>query len=262
MNTMKPMVSLVFVLSVITSSLLCLYLGRHVPAIAADRRPIKALQLQQTHYFFGEMKLTLTNSAVRVESIGQMRFVVVAKAPLWAVTVYRTDDKTRFDESFTTFMNTTLISEYMVAYRDKFTLETKIPKPIEFQGFKAVKLLGKKEEFVYLPAEKGMPESVFEIIRASYKMPTNGGIPLRFVITAAGKDIVTQLDETGQHRMMMQTRKIGYVTVPPDFFDEPVGYKKARSMTDVVISTSKRNESEDLEVMFSDTGSTKKSNKK
>ena len=256
------MVSLLLLLSVITSSLYCLFSGRNTQAIAADRRTIKALQLHQQHYFFGEMELTLTNTAIKIESIGQMRFVVLAKAPLWTVTVYRTDDKTRFDESLTSFMNTTLISEVMVAYRDKFTMENLTPKPVEIQGFKAMKLVGKRDEFIYLPAEKGMPDLVYEIIHASYKTPTNGGIPLRLVITTAGKDIVTQLDETGQHRIILQTRKIAYVTVPADFFNEPVGYKKTRSITDVVISTSKRNESEDLEVMFSTPGESKKSNKK
>jgi hypothetical protein len=233
-----------------------------LPAFAADRRPISALQIHQQHYFFGEMEMTITKTALKIQSIGQMRFVVLAKAPSWSVTVYRTDDKARFDESFTGFMNTTLISEVMVAYKDKIIMANNTPKPIEIQGFKALKLLNKSDEFVYMPFEKGMPDVVSDIIHASYKLPTNSGIPLRYVITTKGKDLVTQLDETGQHRIMLQTRKIGYVTVPQNFFNEPIGYKKARSITDVVISTSKRNESEDLEVMFSGSNDSDKSHKK
>jgi hypothetical protein len=258
---MNSVVSLLLVLSVMTGNLLCLYFGWNSPVVAAERPPIKALQLHQQHYFFGEMELTITNAAIKIESIGQMRFVLLAKAPLWTVTVYRTDDKTRFDESLTSFMNTTLISEVMVGYRDKFTLQHSVPKPIEIQGFKAIKLLSKTDEFVYMPAKKTIPDAVYDIIHASYKLATNGGIPLRNVITTQGKDLITQLDESGQHRVMLQTSKISYVSVPPGFFDEPVGYKKAHSLTDVVISTSKRNESEDLELMLSGNDS-KKSNKK
>ena len=227
-----------------------LYFGSNSPVIASNPAPIQAIQLHQKHYFFGEMELTLSNAAVKVKCLGQMRFIVVAKAPLWTVTIFRTDDKTRYDESLASFVDTTLISGMMVSYRDKYTMQGCIPKPIHVEGFKAVKLLNRNDEFVYIPSEKAIPTAVYDIIHASYKMPTCGGIPLRYVIAAKGKDLITQMDETGQHHKFLETSKISHVSLSPDFFDTPTGFKKARSIQDVVLSSSKRNESSELGLMF------------
>lgn len=220
------------------------------PAMANKRMPMKAIQVHQKHYFFGEMELTVSRTAVKIVCLGQMRFTVVSRAPSWTVTIYRMDDKTRFDESLSTFVDTSLVSGIILSYRDTYTMQDRVPKPVEFHGFKAAKLLNSVDEFVYIPKDKAIPEPVYEIIHAAYKLPTCGGIPIRYVISSRGRDIITQLDETGQHPIFLQTSKISQIGLTPDFFDIPGGLKQARSVQDVVISAAKRNETTGMDLMF------------
>ena len=179
-----------------------------------------------------------------------MKFIIVARAPSWTVTVYRNDDKTYFEESLAAFSETGAVSGIMLSFREKDILQAAKPKPVEVSGFKAIKLLDKFAEFVYIPDDHTLPPAVHDFIYAAYKMPTCGGIPLRYVRVQKGKDMITQLDETGQNLLMISTTKINNVSVPPSFFVRPSGFRKAKSLGDVVLSEQKREESKDFQLMF------------
>ena len=77
----------------------------------------------------------------------------------------------------------------------------------------------------------------------------NGGICLRFVQAKQGVDWMTGLQDYGQH-IMLSTQSGKMVTVPSSIFDAPVGYKKSKSLREVLISTESRESSNDARDLF------------
>jgi hypothetical protein len=210
-----------------------------------------AMRFTQKHYYFSNVELTICKNGVRIEFTGRGRFAVVAKAPSWTVTAFRDDDKSYFEESMEKFVDTSLVSGMVLSYRDMYILPHAKPMPVQVCNFPAVKLRNSGTAFVYFPIDQFAPIAVSNIVHAAYKMPTAGGVPLQFSNRASGKDLVTELDETGHVQILLTTSKITKLSVPLSIFDAPVGYRRTKSVGEVVVSVSKREESTDFQQLFS-----------
>ena len=81
---------------------------------------MKALQLKQSHYFFGNVEITATKTAIRMEDTGSWKFVLVSKAPDWQVTVFRNDDKLYFTCPLKTFLDGGMVSQMLVGKKSQF----------------------------------------------------------------------------------------------------------------------------------------------
>ena len=89
-----------------------------------------------------------------------------------------------------------------------------------------------------------------KIMYATYKLPTNGGIPLTHIGTHDRADFITGMQNRGKRELNLDTSKIEKVSVAPSFFSPPSGFKKAASMRDVVSGNANRQQSEAVDIML------------
>lgn len=208
----------------------------------------KALKLSQTHYFFGTCELIVARDAVRLENTARLKFVVVAKAPDWTVTVFRNDDKTYFSESLAQFADTGLISNFMVGQRERM-LNPALYRRSNFMfcGLKAVRMTNRFVTMKYLPLDVAFNAApqVEMIVYAMNKMPTCGGIPLTYIGISGGKKFFDSVASGGAREIFLETSKVVAVDVSPNIFTMPAGYKRAKSVREVVAGAQSRLQSED-----------------
>lgn len=88
------------------------------------------------------------------------------------------------------------------------------------------------------------------IIFAAYKVPTNGGLPVTYVMTQSGRDYTTGISEEGHLETLLDTSKIESVADDHKLFIAPSGYKKASSVGVVFVGSAARNESGDFQHLF------------
>jgi hypothetical protein len=222
----------------------------------------KALKLFQTHYFYGTNELTIARSGLRLVNTGNLKFVAVARAPEWKVSVYRPDEKIFFSESLAQLIDTGLVSNFLVGKRARFPDRGPYRRAdYDFCGLKAVRLTGARETFKYIPLDRALnvPPQIEAALYAIYKMPTSGGIPLAYKAISDHNDFLSGANTKDSWEEFISTAKIEALSVSPDIFSLPRGYKKADSVRTVVTGETGRRQSEEaLETFGSGVGMPKK----
>ena len=225
---------------------LCLPFVQTAPAIAKEM----ALQLDQTHSFMGRGLLTVSAKGVRLENKDKLKFILVAKAPDWRVTIYRNDDKTYFSESLKVFENTGLFSGFVMLPPGKHLRSTGFTRSsFNFCGREAIRMTSRKATLKYIPLGNIAPE-VESIVYAAYKTPTNGGLPLLYVKAHSGKDYTNGASQEGHLENIIDTSKIESVEDNPNLYTAPSGYKLVKSLGLVFAGSSVRDDSVDFQNLF------------
>jgi hypothetical protein len=211
---------------------------------------MKVLELKQSHYFFGDLVTLASLTAIRMEDTGSWKFVLVAKAPDWKVTVFRNDDKIYFTCPLKTFADGGMVSQLLVGKKGEFieggnmeTLSTTVG------GVHVKRVSSQIASCEYVPCQTIASPQAAQILYETMRMPTNGGIALRFVQQKGGTDWMTGLKDYGQH-IMLSTQSTKMITVPVSVFDTPVGYKLSKSLREVLISNESRASSTDAKDLF------------
>lgn len=209
-----------------------------------------ALRLTQTHTFMGRCQLTASSHGIRLENQDKLKFVLVAKAPDWRVTVFRNDDKTYYSQSLKDFQNTGLVSGFVMIERPRKLNSADFAKSsFKFCGYDILRWTGRNSTFKYLPLGNIAPQ-VESIIFAAYKVPTNGGLPVTYVKSQSGRDYTTGISEEGHLETLLDTSKIESVADDAKLFIAPSGYKQAKSVGVVFVGSAARNESGDFQNLF------------
>lgn len=210
----------------------------------------EALELKQTHYFFGDVQTIASKTAIRMEDTGSWKFVLVARAPDWKVTVFRDDDKLYYSCPLKTFLEGGMVSQFLVTKKGEYmnggrkeTLSATVG------GVHVTRYMGPIALCEYVASDKLVAPQVVSILYETFRMPTNGGVTLRFVQANKGTDWMTGLKEDGQH-IMLSTKSAKIVNVPATIFDAPTGYKLSKSLREVLISKETRDSSGDAKDLF------------
>jgi len=214
----------------------------------------KALKFIQIHYFFGPTVVTIAKHAIRMDNIGRLKFSLVSKAPDWIITVFRDDDKTYFSESFKQLDDTGLVADFIIGRRDRYFPKTeKFRKStISIFGFQADKYESSSTTFVCVPMSQvfNADQKIEDILQATYKLSTCGAIPLQNTGTRGPKNILETVSAEGSRETYLSTNKVIPVQVSSDIFDPPKGFKKAKSVREVVAGTNSRTKSRDVMDLF------------
>ncbi len=230
--------------------LACLLQAAPTFAKAVSTPTIPAIKLSQTHFFMGKSEVTIAKNAIRIENISRLRYILVAKAPDWKVTVYRPDDKTYFTQGIDLFRDTGLMSDLLIGRKDRF-MRGKIYRhsKMKIDNFGIERLTSSWCTIKYM--ERGdIAEQVEWILYAAYKQPTNGGIPIFFDSVKISADFVTGMKGGGRHETTLDTTKITKVSVSPSTFTMPRGLRKAQSIRDVVAGSAAKREVEESDALF------------
>ncbi len=217
---------------------------------AADNSKIKAVRLIQRHHYFGDTETVISLNGVRINNLGGMRFKLAAKAPDWRFCIYRDDDKTIFLNSFQWLKQNGIVNNFLVKERDEY-YPKKLPiRESNFSGFKIKWIKSGEETCEYLPLANIAPPQAESILYAVYKMPTNGGIPVRLNKPAPTVDWLSGSDKGRHHRDLFSTSKIEATLVDKDYFDTPLNFHPVKSVLEVLTSKAKRDASGALDELF------------
>ena len=212
--------------------------------------PPQALRLQQVHSFLGRCQLTVAENGVRIENTDQSKFVLVAKAPDWRVTVYRTDDKVCFSQSLKDFQATGMISGFVLPVTDRILDPKALSKTkTKLFGYDVTSLLTKKASLKYLERGKIAPQ-VDEIVFCAYKTPTNGGIPVYYRKISRERDYYTDSKQEVHQDTLIATSKIEAVPYNTSLFTAPVGFKSAKSIQEIVAGSGAKAKTADFQELF------------
>jgi len=218
-------------------------------AVAAET--VEAIKLIQTHFFMGKNIVVISQNALRFENISQLKYILVAKAPDWNVTVFRTDDKTYFTEKFKDFTDTGLMSDLLIGRHPRYPITKDYRHSIMHMGGVQVERLTASENTIkYIELKTVTAPQVELLLHAIYKCTTNGGIPVAFVSRHHGADFVTGMKQDGKIDTGLDTEKIEKIKVSSTLFTMPTGYKKAKSIREVVSGSANRAGSEDASSLF------------
>ncbi|MBS1999119.1 MAG: hypothetical protein JSS86_22490 [Cyanobacteria bacterium SZAS LIN-2] len=222
-----------------------------VPVKASPPGSVSALHLKQTHYYWDDTELYLSNVGLRLNNLGRMGFSLVAAAPDWEVTVFRQDDKTCVRQSLDSFARTGLVSDFLLK-RSPRTFEQSVlaRRDIKFGKFPGRLYSNEREIFEFLPLAPYAAPPCERIIFTVYKIPTNRGIPMKCIKLLRGVDGLTGRDRTGDQRVYLVTRRIEMVNVSPEIFQAPKGYLASKSIQEVILSKENRSASGDLDELF------------
>lgn len=222
----------------------------HAALANPARTSEEAMQLDQTHTFLGHCRLTVCPRGLRLESLARLKFILVASAPDWKVTIFRHDDKTYITQSWQEFSNSGLVSGFVMLPQDRHMVKSIFRKSTyDLCGQKVIRLTSPRTTLKYLPRED-LPEPAELILLAAYKTPTNGGIPIGFVRAHSGKDYVTGMSQEGQLETILDTSTISLTDYNPKLFSPPSGYKQVKSVGEVVTGSSVRAESGEFQDLF------------
>ncbi len=228
----------------------CLFQFAPTSAKTVSAPTIPAIKLSQIHFFMGKSEVTIAKDAIRIENTSKLRYILVAKAPDWKVTVYRPDDKTYFTQGIEIFRDTGLMSDLLIGRKDR-VMRGKIYRhsKMKLDNFDIERLTSAWCTIKYM--ERGdIAEQVEWILYAAYKQPTNGGIPIFFDSAKISADFVTGMKGGGRHETTLDTTKITKVSVSPSIFTVPTGLKKAQSIRDVVAGSAAKREVEESDALF------------
>ncbi|CAN5415423.1 hypothetical protein BH11CYA1_BH11CYA1_45890 [soil metagenome] len=216
------------------------------PALAVQT----ALRFDQTHSFMGRSQMTVGAHGIRIENTDKLKFILVAKAPDWKVTVFRNDDKTYFTESLKEFQETGLFSGFILLSPGMHLEKKGFAKSVfKFCGHDVIRMTGSKTTLKYIPLGNVAPV-VESIIYCAYKTPTNGGLPLTFVKARKGRDYFSGASQEGQREIVLDTSKIETVLDSPKFYETPKGYKLSKSLGAVFAGNAVRSDSVYFQSIF------------
>lgn len=219
----------------------------------------KALRLTQTHNLMGNSVMIFNSKGMRLENTSGLKYIVVAKAPDWCVTVFRNDDKSYYSKSLSDFEQAGLLSGFVLTIRDRTIVDKGNEKfrtsTFDFCGQKIVRLTSKEKTLKYLPLKKDVPE-LERLDYAIFKQPTNGGITIGYQTTHGTHPNISSVSDAGRRITQMDTSKIEEVDVSPNIFKAPTGYKLAKSLSDVVSPANTRAADADYQELFASPGST------
>jgi len=217
---------------------------------AATDKQIQAVRLEQVHYFLGPTILTVCQSAVRIDCTKHMGFAVVASAPDWKVTVYRDDDKAIKSVSLKEFDNTGMMPQCLQTSRPRFVPSPAPPYSFKYYGLDAKRVVNIYQTQEYLNLKGLAAPQVERIVFAAYRLPTGGGLPLRYIGTVGNRDYFSGKDLRGQRENSLTTSSVKRVSVARDFFAAPKNYHPASIMQEVVVSSRTRDQTVDFQNVF------------
>lgn len=212
---------------------------------------VQALKLTQVHNFMGGFNVLVAKDAIRMQSTGQLGFVLVAKAPDWKITVFRTDDKTFYSESLAQLEDTGLFSSFLFTLKERHVNTADFRQSIMKIGNFNVKRLTSNIytlKFMDLPP-KTAPQ-VERIFYSVYKFPTNGAIPIGYAGIHANSDFLTGARNKGRFEVFLDTSQIEKVMVSPAMFQPPANLKKAASLREVVSGNKSRESTKGANVLW------------
>lgn len=199
-------------------------------------------RLEQRNSHMGPLEVFVSDSGVKV-SCSQTKGCIVSSAPNWKVVAFNTDAKLIYESTFEEFIKNPLPG--VVAVSDHFV--GKKPVPVMFGGVKAVEVqanLKGTSQNMMIPTWSGVekkyehPNEVriitfaatqdaltspraLDVLRAIYKTPKIGGIPLLVQTTYPKGDIGHSLKTYSLTRAKID---------PKTCFSYPTrGYKPART---------------------------------
>lgn len=209
-----------------------------------------AIKLKQTHFFMGTSVVTVAPNGIRLENTAQLKFTLVAKAPEWRIYVYRLDDKTYFSQSLKAFEQSGLMSNFCFPFKPAmFTGKRCTSETLTIDGFKVIQLIARGEKLRYMDIVT-LPLAVKKILYASYKMPTNGGIPVQYMYHVSGVDLVTGMNRKNEIETVLDTATIKQVKVSQHEFELPPGLTAINSMREVVAGNNTRNRDDDIKALL------------
>ncbi len=221
---------------------------------------IPATKLSQTHIFFGDSITYCRPDAVRIDNLGRMRFSLVAKAPKWTVTVFRDDDKSCFIETLEKLEADGLMNDYIMLRHERNKYQNQKPREIKVKNFTVKQVSGRSDYIAYMPIDKVASREVERILFATFKVPTNNGIPLKYIFTRRKIDWFTTFETTKSATIYLNTKNIESAQVPKNYFDAPPGYKVRETVHQALLSDVSRDASGDMLELF-DIGKNAKANK-
>ncbi len=235
-----------FLVSFLFSSVLLSTFSAECSALSGDKSKagVKGIELKQTHYFLGNMTVLASKDGVRMESKGAWKFVLVAKAPDWKVTAFRDDDKVYYSCSLKEFEEIGLVSQYLIGKKPRAIIEgDDSPTSLVLHGVHTIRRSTPYFVSERLPVGKAAPAQMEAILYGTYRMPTNGGVPLKYT-QVSGKDwMMSGIKQTGQKpQIMLTTSSAKETNVPPNSFSPPRGYALAKSFREVLISKASRDQ--------------------
>lgn len=210
---------------------------------------VAALKLTQTHFYWGDSETIVSEQGLRINNLGKMHFSLVASSPNWDVTVFRDDDKTYLRQSLKQFLLSGLISDFVVS-RQPQSIGAGAPVTnvkIGDSTVKEIKLV--KDIYQYLPV-KNLAPAIENILYATFKTPTNGGLPIKVTKRQRGRDWLTGLQRTDSQKVLLNTKEIKHVMVNKSIFEAPRGYQPRHSMQEVLMSKANRDAAGDMDEIF------------
>lgn len=201
--------------------------------------------MNQTHYFLGQVVVSVCKSAIRIESVGTYKFILIAKAPDWKVFVYRNDDKTFHESSLKEFSESGLMSQYLIGMQAPAISgrEITLSKSVGDLQIKA-----RRNNYAlceYIPLSNEIAPECRTILFNTYRLPNCNGLTVKYVEQYVGKDWMTGVDETGHWKTKLSTTGSEVKLVDQKIFELPAHYKKVPSMQQVVTGNKTRDASED-----------------
>lgn len=211
---------------------------------------IPALVLKQKHFYWGDTETIVCLDGVRINNKGRMFYSLVATSPKWDVTVFRDDDRTYLKQSLNDFESAGLVNNFVVNKQTRLFGTKSEETKVKVNGVSVTQIVHGPHIYQYLPLNGYASKPVERILYATYKLPTNNGIPVKLVKHRNGLDWMTGLNDPGSQKVLLETIRIEKVRVSRDIFIPPQNYQLSRSMQEVLMSKVSRDASGDLEVLI------------
>lgn len=209
---------------------------------SAKSNTIKCIELQQTHVYLNKIRVLLSPQAVRLEGKGKFRFVVIARAPRWQVTAYRTDDKYSFSQPFSEFCDQGLYSHMVLPQRPNLLPPVALRSVEKVSGFSITKLRWESVELKILDNPAYAPQQTVKFLHSALRIPTQMRIPVSFEQELSGRDWMTNVSQDGLRREFLNTKAIALKDFPATEFEIPKGLVAAKSMTRIIAGDARKME--------------------
>lgn len=209
---------------------------------SAKSNTIKCLELQQTHVYLNKIRVLLSPQAVRLEGRGKFRFVVIARAPKWEVTAFRTDDKYSYSQPFNDFCDQGLYSHMVLPERTNMIPPGAVQSVQKVSGFPITRLSYQSIVLRYMDnTVYGTPQTV-KFLHSALRVPTQKRIPISFEQELSGRDWMTHVSQEGLRREFLNTQSIALKDFPASEFAIPQGLVQAKSMTRIIAGDARKME--------------------
>jgi hypothetical protein len=210
---------------------------------------ISALTVKQRHEYFGDTRILLTNTAIKVIFLNKGT-VVVAKAPAWNVVEYTPQSKVAYQCSFNDWMKG---SSKLNFSEDIEATEFKKEGENLIGDERATKYIGNAEKSrsrYWIDEHIGCSEKAAMIVERLYRLPIiKTGLPLELsssTLWVSEKNSIVWLPaklkkgNRPQYFCTLITNDIKKIDVPKTEFDYPTHYKSVKSEDDVWLTAPTR----------------------